>query len=428
MNGIHKMLDAPAFPAQGLNPLERFDAARSWEASDTASIVWTLLGVALLVGIAFTLALLLWRRWRNNRARREVFAQHCEQAALSERQRYVMQAIVKAGKLRNVEAFFTAAPAFNRGAAGLRRSPRVLAMGEAKRREIDELIESIRTKLALPAPAESLVEGGDPDPAKTEPVAPGDRLMVAYRGHPATFDVQVIEASPEVFVVQSAAPLDCEPGETWLVRYSKGGRLWEFDAPVLSADAQEVRLGRTGRPRFINRRRFPRVPTSRPAQLATFPFVAPDMTLGSKELVPGELIEIAGPGLRLQAPVTARGGDRVLLALRLGQDNVVEAMGKVRRAVPVEGEGSVLVVELLGLSEEEIAKLAHETNVAAHETVAAAREALAVDPADAAEEPSQEAPAETPAPPRSHGPSLLAEAAGWRKRAQEQLTEAKQEP
>jgi hypothetical protein len=93
------------------------------------------------------------------------------------------------------------------------------------------------------------------------------------------------------------------------------------------------------------------------------------MSLASNEYVAGQLTEIAGPGLRVEAPVNVEAGDRVLLALKLGESNVVEGVGTVRRAIRREGEDSVLVVELVGLSREEVAKLSQETNAAAQEAV-----------------------------------------------------------
>ena len=150
------------------------------------------------------------------------------------------------------------------------------------------------------------------------------------------------------------------------MRFGREGTLWEFDAPVVSAEGSRVRLARAGRLRFVNRRRFPRVATSKPAHVASFPFSQSHMNLGSREFVEGELTEIAGPGLRVEAAVDVEAGERVLVSLQLGEGHVVEALGKVRRTE--EGEdGPAVVVELMGLSNDEISQLAHETNVAARQ-------------------------------------------------------------
>ena len=365
MNAFHTLLDRAGFAAQSLNPLERFEAARDWGPA-AGSWIGTSLLVALLIAVAAAVSMMLFRRFRLEKHRKEVLHRQSEQAGLTEPERYVMQAIVKAAKLRNLEMLFTTAAAFQRGVAMLEHTPRVTGMSPEKRRGVDELIGSLRSKLDLgpsdgpQGPAgEELGEGLDG-------LAAGDRLSVTYRGRPTTFDVSVQEAGEDELVVGAPGLLDCEPGETWLVRYSKGGKLWEFDAPVLESRQGSIRLSRSGQARFINRRRFPRVPTSRPAQVASFPFLTSNMGLGSQDLVPGELVEIAGTGLRLETPVDARVGDRVLLALRFGEE-VIEAVGRVRRAVQNPDQGSALVVELLGLTEQEIAKLTHETNVAAHE-------------------------------------------------------------
>ena len=111
----------------------------------------------------------------------------------------------------------------------------------------------------------------------------------------------------------------------------------------------------------------PRVATSKPARVASFPFRRESLNIGEGDFVPGELTEIAGPGLRVEAPVNVEAGQRVLLAIQLDEDSVVEALGLVRRAARREGGDSVLIVELLGLNNDEVASLAQQTNAAARE-------------------------------------------------------------
>ena len=84
-------------------------------------------------------------------------------------------------------------------------------------------------------------------------------------------------------------------------------------------------------------------------------------------MIRGELTEIAGTGLRVEADIDVEPGQRVLVALKFGDEDVVEALGKVRRAGKDEEGLSVLIVELVGLTHDEIAKLALETNAAARE-------------------------------------------------------------
>jgi len=159
------------------------------------------------------------------------------------------------------------------------------------------------------------------------------------------------------------SPMTCRAGESWLIRHAEGGRLWEFDAPVLRTGAEHISLGRTSRPRFVNRRRFPRVPTVRPAHVAGFPLWRAAADEAAPRFVEGRLVEMGGPGLRVEAPLEARPGQRVLLAMEMGDGGFVEGVGKVHRVShPDAASDPVFVVELVGLTEDEIASLSKQTN------------------------------------------------------------------
>jgi hypothetical protein len=376
--GMHNlMLEWARLTSLALRPMERMKAMGDWS-DPTSGQVWlaVFLGLALVMIAMGVVALALARSWRRARRQREALAALCQEYDLSDRQRYVMAAIVKAARIRQVEAVFTVSMSFERGLAALMRSPTVTSMSQPKQQEIRDLVESVRVRLGLQSPETAGGGAGEgptaqPGAAPAEPgIARGDRLMVVYRGQATTFDVDVAAAGTEEFLVQPLAEVDTRAGETWLLRYAKDGALWEFDAPVMGSEGGQVRLGRPSRPRFINRRRFPRVATSKPAQVANFPFTRSGLELGSPDMVDAELTEIAGPGLRVEAPIQVVPGDRVLLALQLGDHNVVEGLGKVRRAQPGAEGSSVLVVELLGLNSEEVARMARETNAAAREATA----------------------------------------------------------
>jgi len=364
MNACHTLLEGSFFGAKALNPLEKFQAARGWASAPGGSSLATLLLLAVLVLAAVALAVMLYRRWQLERQQRRTFNRRCERAELTERERYVMRAITRAVRLRSPEVLFSAGEVFEGGVAKLKRSPRIKSMSEARRRDIDALIDSLRSKLDFQKPLEW--QGSEDVPAEegAEDVAEGDRLTVAGREGRGSFDVDVTEVGPDELTVQADVPLDCRPGETWQVCYVKAGRLLELDAPVLEVRQGRVRLARRGAPRLVNRRRFARAPTSRPVQVAKLPFLASEMDPTPKTRVSGELTEISGTGLRLTVPMDIRRGERVLLTLQFAKDEIIEAVGKVSRAVKDEAGRSVLIVELLGLTDQEIAKLIRETNAA----------------------------------------------------------------
>ena len=85
--------------------------------------------------------------------------------------------------------------------------------------------------------------------------------------------------------------------------------------------------------------------------------------------------ELAGPGLRIEAPLRVRTGDRVLVIFQPGGTDampsaggqtarpfLIEDMGQIRHCRDVDG-GTSFAVELAGLNEADIDELVRITNV-----------------------------------------------------------------
>jgi hypothetical protein len=189
--------------------------------------------------------------------------------------------------------------------------------------------------------------------------------------------------------------LESRPGEKWCVRYYFGASVWEFETSVLSCQDNIMVLSHSDNVRFINRRRFVRVPVNQPTYIAQFPF---DKTLSPKDtgdnkndsaadsknewgppdFVPAAVTELAGPGLRIEAPLDVNVGDRVLVIFKLDEEGknpdlqregttktirIVEDVGEVRHTKAVEN-GFSIAVELTGLSDSNINELVRATNAA----------------------------------------------------------------
>jgi len=83
------------------------------------------------------------------------------------------------------------------------------------------------------------------------------------------------------------------------------------------------------------------------------------------------LLEIAGPGLRLEAEIQVDLGQRSLVVLDLGQERSLRGVGVVRRYRPSAGGGPAeIAIELTGMTEQEVARLVKETNAAARRATA----------------------------------------------------------
>jgi len=363
MGAGYMLLEGPRLAPAALNALERFTAAKDWSSGLRIAGLMAVLLAAAAAAVAGTIVTAVAvRRWRARHRWGTRLASKAQEYALSEREKFVLLEIAKLAKAREAESVFTVPAVFDRGQAALMASPRVASMSQERRRAIAELADAIRQKLGLPA-----VGTGGGDLRADGELASGDRLTVVHRGQPAGFAVRVAESSEGGLAVLGEAPVECRPGETWLVRYSKGGLLWEMDVSVTGQEGQRLRLTKVGHARFINRRRFPRIPTRREARIASFPTWRSDTGAPQDQFVAGRLTEIAGPGLRLEAPLETAVGQRVLVSVTFAPGSVLEAVGRVRHSDRRDNGLSDIAVELVGLSDEEIARLTQQTNAAARE-------------------------------------------------------------
>jgi hypothetical protein len=205
-------------------------------------------------------------------------------------------------------------------------------------------------------------------------LAPGSRVSLVVPGAPAV-EGAVLSVSPDGFEVATGGQPHWRAGQGCLVRHVSGLVVWEFDAPVVRVEADRIALGHARDVRAINRRRYPRAATSRPARVAVFRFREDSAGDDAPRFVPARLTEIGGTGLVLEAPVDARVGDRVLVSLLVGNGRRLQSIGKVRRAGEAPGGESELAVGLVGLNSDEVAELMRQTNLAAAEAAADPRQA-----------------------------------------------------
>ena len=128
--------------------------------------------------------------------------------------------------------------------------------------------------------------------------------------------------------------------------------------------------------RFVNRRRFVRVPTQHRAFIALYPFLHLENTDPEKwtpvHFVPATVTELAGPGLRLETGLKTAVGDRVLVSFRIEVPHdtkqadaasgcIIETMGEVKRIEPIFDQFA-LSLHLIGLKDSDVDRLVRMTN------------------------------------------------------------------
>ena len=412
--------DSLAAIVPALTPAQRWDAARSWFGTSIITDRWfILISLATLVTLlVLFLVVSLQRKIQERKATEQLFVEYANRRGLSEHERQILLDIAVKAELKRSEAIFTMGNAFESGAAKIieERLTQQKAEEAAAKDNLRILhqqigLSSLREKLGFQKrrPA-SIGSPTKPKKSTSRQIGVGKKLHMTRRKTPDAGSIEstVIKNDDTELMVKLGMPVVSSLGELWRVRYYFGASVWEFDASVLSYSGDILVLNHSDNIRFINRRRFLRVPVKKPAFIAHFPFAktvggssdiskegsdakqgsAPMLasqeamgvsTWGPPEFVPAVVTELAGPGLRIEAPMEVKVGDRVLVVLRLDEEKeqdavlvregkaptskIVEDIGEVRHTRAIQN-GLSIAVELMGLSDSNVNELIRATNAA----------------------------------------------------------------
>jgi len=408
-----------------LTPLERWDALRRLDSSFTTQRWFILMCAGIVVFLtALLIVVSLHRAAKQRRLSGWLFFEYAGRLGLTGRECQILQHIAARTKLAGNELIFTMAPAFEQGAAQMIKE--TLAVQEAeKSTRLNAELSALREKLGFEKRRE--VFTGSASKPGSRQIPTGKTLYVTGPGGtgPADIECTVIKNDDIEFAVRLAQPLECNPGELCCVRYNFGASVWEFDAAVVSCHGGVLVFGHSHDVRFINRRRFLRVPVSHPAFIARFPFArslpqdndgvsrqgpaqTSRETWGPPQFVRAKVTELAGPGLRVEAPLEVKVGERVVVILKISDgveqhstahrdgisprphelqggrmkpSRIVEDIGQVRRTEAIE-DGFSIAVELTGLSDSNVSELIRATNAASVKAGARTRDAAAFDGGD----------------------------------------------
>ncbi len=385
------------FIVLGLTPVERWHAARKLEGGDYLSEQWFILTAFMLL-IILAATLLVISRMLKKKATTPVidkFLSLSDRIGLSRREREILLDIAAKTRLKRKESIFTMVTAFDRGATELLQETHELFGDETEKYLITEL-SVLREKLGF-RKVETKSEETDEESDKptTRQIPPGKKLHITRRKSTDLTSIEstVVDNNDIDFTVELSVSLESAPGEQWSVRYYFGAAVWEFETSAVNCDGNILVFKHSNNVRFINRRRFLRVPVNKPTYIAQFPFgktienedpgenlqsdTSPSIAnktndkWGPPEFVRASITELGGPGLRIEAPLEVNVGDRVLVVLMLDEEEsrglkskktrIVEDIGQVRHTKVTEG-GFSIAVELTGLNESNISELVRVTN------------------------------------------------------------------
>ena len=377
-----------------LTPIKRWQAARRLGSDLVGEQSFALVCGAVLIVLTVLLIVVSYGRKKKDRnIADQLFSTYADGRGLSRHERTILLDIASRAKLKRSESIFTLASAFSLGATQVTDEILALQGARASRRLSAELAV-LREKLGFqervsdsPGSAATLSK-----PSSRQISIDKKLQIIGHEREPTDIEATVLRNDDIELAVRLSRPLEAGPGEICCVHYYYGASVWEFDASVVSCHGGILVLTHSYDVRFINRRRFFRVPVKKPAFIASFPFAktlsSGDLpeSWGPPEFVPAAVTELAGPGLRVEAPLEVKVGERVVVILKMKEESaadhrrvsprsghrtarssrIVEDIGQVRHVRTTEN-GFSIAVELTGLSDSNINELIRETNSASIE-------------------------------------------------------------
>ena len=393
-----------------LTPVERWRAAGRFNDSFMTGRWLILIGVIAMIILAALFFVVSFNRTRRERKSTEhLFVEYAKQRGLSAREHQLLLNIANKAGLKRKESIFTLNSAFDHGTAKMTEEGLASQLTTEENKELKMELFFLREKLGFKNKSQTILSAASPGGSKklsSAQIPVGKKLYLTRRkAHDSgNIEATVVKNDDMELSVELSTPVKITFGEFWWVRYYFGASVWEFDTSVVSYDGSVLVLNHSDDVRFINRRRFLRVPVKRPAFIAHFPFtriltnksdsskegfedvqnLAKILTdnWGPPEFVPAVVTELAGPGLRIEALLEVEIGDRVLVMFRLDEDEegdhssisadeadktydgkIAEDIGVVRH-IKAGQNGLSIAVELTGLKDSDINRLIQATNAA----------------------------------------------------------------
>mgnify|MGYP006283745293 CR=1 FL=1 len=342
-----------------LSPYQRWQALRRIGQMPTPRLVWVGVIAVITLVSAGCLAYWLWRQVTESRRGRRALQQAAVRAGLSEAERETLFRVAELAELKQPDSVTSMPEAFDRGVEAMINQTDAAAFNQAHGRPPEAVVAALREKLGLKrgsnfrTPARNLLDG----------FGKGTEVQVSRTREPANFPALVAGAGddPLAFWLEPDVPAHCHPEEVWSIRRTEEGLLWEFSATVLRRSGNRVLLRVLSDARYINRRRFPRVPTRQKALMGELSLFSEAKGLTGPEMTAATVIDLGGPGMLLESRLRIREGRKVFLVAEAGDGQVLRAFGTVVRSIYRSGRWRT-AVELSGLSPAEVSQLVRQTN------------------------------------------------------------------
>ncbi|MHC4561707.1 MAG: hypothetical protein ACYS8X_02930 [Planctomycetota bacterium] len=339
-----------------LNAIDRFRAAQSWPGNGV-SLLWLVLFAAGAGMVAALITAYVMRRRTAHLVDGAVFDAEAEHRGLSSDESRTLRRMAGLASVRRPTAIFTVPEAFARGESRLLAHRSFHTLSNPGKNHVRTQLRLLREKLGFNR--NDLV--GQDRPVLVEALAAGLRLEAVLPDAAEIIEVDIIAVAPTELIVRPTKWAPIAAGQQWQMRYAHGPMVWEFDATVLQDNGEQVVLHYDPHVRFINRRRFRRIEAVLPGLLANFSFVS-EGQIAQPRFVPAVIVEFGGPGLLMvKTSFRCDVGDKVLIVVKFHPDHAVQAVAKVRRVATTPGGLKNIGLEMISLSERDIATLISET-------------------------------------------------------------------
>ena len=400
-----------------LKPVERWKAAGRFGTGMTEH--WFILtGVAVIIVLTALLLMISLRRTAQERkVSGQLFVDYAEKRGLSGRERQILLEIANKAGLKRSQAIFSMVGSFDHG-AGKMIEESLAQQGAEESQWLRTELSFLREKLGFQK--QTSVSIGSSTKLKkpsSRQIPEGKKLYINRRKAPDLGDIEstIIKNDNMELTVRLTTSVESKLGEFWRAQYYFGTSVWEFDTSVVRCYGDILVLNHSDDMRFISRRRFLRIRVNKPAFIAPFPFTrmlqpnisskevpgakegaanASGNTWGPPEFIPATVTELGGPGLRIEAPLEVKAGDRVLVIVNLSEEEkqdlipqeksnsppwileqdsrtippkIIEDIGEVRHIGAIE-DGFSIAVELTGLSDSNVSELIRAANAASIRT------------------------------------------------------------
>ncbi len=351
-----------------LTPIQRLRAAQSMpnsrRASTGTSLGSALLWLGLVVGSIVAILVLNWvvklyKAKVKDRASWSTFRNSVAELGLGQQDVSLLMEMVKLLKLEHdPQSVLTLESSFRTGGDAYFKAEVAARKSDQIKQEYWRRIGRIRATLGFGPSAAGRGQAG------SRLIHENTHLSISAQGQADDFQAIVQKCGPDGLEVKLDKPMQPAPGVSWFVQFFNDRSLWEFETQVISVEGDLVVLAHVEEMRFVNLRKFDRIPVDFPAEIGVFPFHSEAAKLSPPEFFEATVVEIAGPGLRVHLPQTLRKKSRVIVILKVESKRIIQGLARIRQVYDPEGVHKVYGMEMCDLNPAEVSELARITTQA----------------------------------------------------------------